>query len=91
MSLLCINYTDRLSLDSIIGLIASLRLFRSALKGVLHSPVSFFDTTPMGRILSRLSKDQDTLDTQLSITGYTVSYYANQRLRKLQTYPYISS
>ncbi|PPQ74022.1 hypothetical protein CVT26_006961 [Gymnopilus dilepis] len=53
---------------AILSLIASLRLFRTALRAVLRSPVSFFDTTPMGRILSRLSKDQDTLDTELSIT-----------------------
>ncbi|KAG5635613.1 hypothetical protein H0H81_010631 [Sphagnurus paluster] len=52
---------------SLIGLVASLRLFKAALNGVLRSPVSFFDTTPMGRIQSRLSKDQDTLDVELAI------------------------
>ena len=72
------------------SLVASLNLFKAALGGVLRSPVSFFDTTPMGmyvyltgvdfptlniclgRILSRLSKDQDILDTQLSMTLYQV-------------------
>ncbi|KAE9385255.1 hypothetical protein BT96DRAFT_1092087 [Gymnopus androsaceus JB14] len=34
------------------GLIASLNLFQIALRHVLRSPVSFFDTTPMGRIMS---------------------------------------
>ncbi|KAH9476201.1 ABC-type transporter cicA [Psilocybe cubensis] len=53
---------------AIASLIASLNLFRTALRRVLRSPISFFDTTPMGRILSRLSKDQDTLDTELSMT-----------------------
>ncbi|PPQ81812.1 hypothetical protein CVT25_013648 [Psilocybe cyanescens] len=53
---------------AIASLIASLSLFRTALRTVLRSPISFFDTTPMGRILSRLSKDQDTLDTELSMT-----------------------
>ncbi|KIM43822.1 hypothetical protein M413DRAFT_434825 [Hebeloma cylindrosporum] len=53
---------------AIVSLIASLNLFKAALKAVLRSPMSFFDTTPMGRILSRLSKDQDTLDTELSMT-----------------------
>ncbi|KAF9269804.1 multidrug resistance-associated ABC transporter [Marasmius fiardii PR-910] len=48
------------------GLFASLNLFRAALRAVLRSPVSFFDTTPIGRILSRLSKDQDTLDQELT-------------------------
>ncbi|KAJ7224699.1 multidrug resistance-associated ABC transporter, partial [Mycena pura] len=50
---------------TIIGLIASLQLFKAALACVLKAPMSFFDTTPMGRIISRLSKDQDTLDGEL--------------------------
>ncbi|KAF8815566.1 multidrug resistance-associated ABC transporter [Phlegmacium glaucopus] len=52
----------------LVGLMASLNLFRAALSGVLASPTSFFDTTPMGRILSRLSKDQNTIDQELPIT-----------------------
>jgi len=56
-------------------------MYKKALAAVLNSPTSFFDTTPMGeightllglfangvlgRILSRLSKDQDVIDTQL--------------------------
>ena len=35
-------------LPSFIGLIASLNLFKAGLSGVLGSPISFFDTTPMG-------------------------------------------
>ncbi|KAJ3915478.1 multidrug resistance-associated ABC transporter [Lentinula edodes] len=53
---------------AIAGLVASLNLFQTALRHVLRSPISFFDTTPMGRILSRLSKDQDTLDSTLTMT-----------------------
>ncbi|KAG6873111.1 hypothetical protein C0995_002774 [Termitomyces sp. Mi166 len=53
---------------SLMCLVGSLRLFKAALKGVLRSPVSFFDTTPMGRIQSRLSKDQDTLDVEIAPT-----------------------
>ncbi|TFK36263.1 multidrug resistance-associated ABC transporter [Crucibulum laeve] len=53
---------------AIASLIASLNLFRAALSAVLRSPTSFFDTTPLGRILSRFSKDQDTLDTELAMT-----------------------
>ncbi|KAJ7163116.1 multidrug resistance-associated ABC transporter [Mycena filopes] len=53
---------------AIASLAASLNLFKTALVHVLRSPSSFFDTTPMGRILSRLVKDQDTLDNELSMT-----------------------
>ncbi|KAF8797620.1 hypothetical protein BYT27DRAFT_6936091 [Phlegmacium glaucopus] len=48
----------------IMALIASLNLFWTALNAVLQSPTSFFDTTPLGMILSRLSKDQDTFDNE---------------------------
>ncbi|KIK57337.1 hypothetical protein GYMLUDRAFT_46212 [Collybiopsis luxurians FD-317 M1] len=50
---------------ALIGINGSLHLFSSALRTVLGSPISFFDTTPIGRILSRMSKDQDVLDTML--------------------------
>ncbi|THU93933.1 multidrug resistance-associated ABC transporter [Dendrothele bispora CBS 962.96] len=53
---------------AIVNLSASFKLFRTAFLHVLRSPVSFFDTTPMGRVLSRLSKDQDTLDNQIATT-----------------------
>ncbi|KAI0689828.1 ATP-dependent bile acid permease [Cytidiella melzeri] len=53
---------------SLTCLVASLRLFKAALTAVLGSPVSFFDTTPLGRIISRLSRDQDTLDTEVAMT-----------------------
>ncbi|KAK7049860.1 hypothetical protein VNI00_005290 [Paramarasmius palmivorus] len=56
---------------AIIGIRASYSMFRTALHKVLKSPVAFFDTTPMGRVLSRLSKDQDTLDTLLPLNMLT--------------------
>jgi len=33
--------------DSLAGLRASLRLFKGALRGVIHSPISFYDTPPL--------------------------------------------
>nr|CAD7261608.1 unnamed protein product [Timema shepardi] len=35
------------------------------LKGVLRAPLTFFDVTPLGRIISRFSKDVDVLDSSL--------------------------
>ena len=42
-----------------LGLRASKRLHSALLQRVLHAPVSFFDTTPVGRIVQRFSKDTD--------------------------------
>ncbi|KAI7874015.1 hypothetical protein K492DRAFT_241064 [Lichtheimia hyalospora FSU 10163] len=40
-------------------------LHNNMLNGVIHSPMSFFDTTPLGRILNRFSQDQYTVDATL--------------------------
>uniref|UniRef100_A0A182IP70 ABC-type glutathione-S-conjugate transporter n=1 Tax=Anopheles atroparvus TaxID=41427 RepID=A0A182IP70_ANOAO len=44
---------------------AAVRVHELLLSNVLHIPMDFFDTTPIGRVLQRFSKDVDVLDTKL--------------------------
>lgn len=48
-----------------INYFASVQLHRNAAKRVMFAPQSFFDTTPLGRIMNRFAKDIDTVDNTL--------------------------
>lgn len=53
-------------LTASIGLIVSAqKMHESILTNVLRWPMELFDTTPMGRILNRFSKDVDCVDNVL--------------------------
>lgn len=47
---------------------ASRQLFAELLTGVLYAPMGFYDTTPLGRIINRFSKDVYTVDEQIPQT-----------------------
>ncbi|KAI4719614.1 ABC multidrug transporter-like protein [Aureobasidium sp. EXF-10727] len=51
---------------TICGTRASATLLHNAVTRVLRAPMSFFDTTPLGRITNRFSKDVDTMDNALT-------------------------
>ncbi|KAI3506659.1 hypothetical protein L1887_21222 [Cichorium endivia] len=51
--------------STILGLKTSQSFFKQILYSILHAPMSFFDTTPSGRILSRASSDQTNIDVFL--------------------------
>ncbi len=47
------------------GVKAAQKLHNKLLSGVLHAPLSFFEVTPIGRVLNRFSKDQKVIDQQV--------------------------
>ncbi|XP_052140997.1 ABC transporter C family member 4-like [Oryza glaberrima] len=57
--------TVRSLLVATIGLDTANIFFRQVLSTILHAPMSFFDTTPSGRILTRASSDQTNVDLLL--------------------------
>lgn len=55
----------RMYFVTLMGLKTAQIFFRQILHSILHAPMSFFDTTPSGRILSRASNDQTNIDVFL--------------------------
>ncbi|EAA32081.2 hypothetical protein GE21DRAFT_8152 [Neurospora crassa] len=51
---------------SMFGTTASKNMLRQATFRVLRAPMSFFDTTPLGRITNRFSRDVDVMDNNLT-------------------------
>ncbi|KAF8134974.1 ABC transporter [Boletus edulis] len=47
---------------AILAYYASQKLHERAITRVLYAPMSFFETTPLGRIMNRFAKDIDTID-----------------------------
>lgn len=48
------------------GLRASKRMHETMLDRLLHAPTSFFDVTPVGRVVNRFAADIDLVDNQLA-------------------------
>ncbi|KAJ3288221.1 hypothetical protein HDU76_007719, partial [Blyttiomyces sp. JEL0837] len=74
------------------GALASKRLHDRALLKEFRAPMEFFDTTPLGRVLNRFSKDVDTLDSLLPesarLFGYTFSLVLGTVLLICAIFPY---
>ncbi|CDP20846.1 unnamed protein product, partial [Coffea canephora] len=66
----------RIFLLTFMGLKTSQIFFKGILHSILHAPMSFFDTTPSGRILSRASNDQTNIDVFVPLfTNFFISMY----------------
>ncbi|KWU44771.1 ABC transporter [Rhodotorula sp. JG-1b] len=48
------------------GTAAARTLHNMAMKQVIQAPMTYFDQTPLGRIMNRFSKDTDNLDSRLN-------------------------
>nr|KAG5688633.1 hypothetical protein BaRGS_017487 [Batillaria attramentaria] len=46
--------------------VASKKLHATMLTNIMRQPMNFFDTTPLGRVMNRFSRDVDTLDVQMA-------------------------
>jgi len=59
-------FTFLMSISLTFGsMLASRRLHHGLLNNIMRSPMSFFDTTPLGRIVNRFSKDMYVVDETL--------------------------
>uniref|UniRef100_A0A914LYZ1 Uncharacterized protein n=1 Tax=Meloidogyne incognita TaxID=6306 RepID=A0A914LYZ1_MELIC len=72
-----------------IGMIkASRKLHQTMLKSVLRSPMSWFDITPLGRIMNRFGKDVDSLDSEIprSFTSFLRTLLASAETLAMISY-----
>ncbi|BAU02169.1 hypothetical protein VIGAN_11161900 [Vigna angularis var. angularis] len=80
-----------LSLVSL-GLLSSKYLFLQLMNSLFHAPMSFYDSTPLGRILSRVSSDLSIVDLDIpySLTftvGATINAYSTLTVLAVVTWP----
>jgi len=68
---------------------ASIAIHNIMLRGVLRSRLKFFDTTPIGRILSRFSADVSICDNNLPQEVYDVAFFTFQVISGCEKFAFI--
>lgn len=76
--------------NSLFGIRASKLIFDSLLDRVLHARVRFFDSTPIGRIMNRFSKDIESIDQEIPPNIQSVFYSAIEVFATLLLISYIT-
>ena len=72
------------------GIFASKLLHNRMLESLLRSPMSFFDTTPLGRILNRFSKDIYVIDEAIPRSMRWVYIQFNPLTMHMNMYLFLS-
>ncbi|CAK7335662.1 unnamed protein product [Dovyalis caffra] len=75
-----------------LGCGASESIFSTLLTSLFQAPMSFYDSTPVGRILSRVSSDLSTIDLEVAFKltiaiGTTMNTYFNFAVLAFLTWP----
>ncbi|KAK6783396.1 hypothetical protein RDI58_021193 [Solanum bulbocastanum] len=79
-----------------LGLKSSKSIFAKLLTSIFRAPMSFYDSTPLGRILSRLSSDLSVLDLDLSFrfsqaVSSTLTTYFSLGILAALTWPILTA
>ncbi|RDX92677.1 ABC transporter C family member 10, partial [Mucuna pruriens] len=75
-----------------LGLQSSKYLFLQLMNSLFRAPMSFYDSTPLGRILSRVSSDLSIVDLDIPfsltfVVGATLNYYSTLTVLAVVTKP----
>ncbi|WCJ26437.1 ABC transporter C family member 10 [Euphorbia peplus] len=77
----------------LLGCSASKSIFSTLSASLFRAPMSFYDSTPIGRILSRVSSDLSIIDIQIAfrmiVTGVIITSYSNFAVLAFLTWPVV--